>query len=87
MFFKGIFSKKLSISRGIELLSEYCKENGFDKDTQWKKTTHSKGLFAYHKHSHKMVSNNWVSCHPSRGAQKYSVWIDLISKDITEIAR
>lgn len=87
MFFKRLFSRKLSVSKGEQLLSEYCKANGFDNDTQWKKTTHSKSLFSYHKHAHRLISNNWVSCHRNRGDQKYSVWIDLVTKDITEIAR
>ncbi|MBU3111042.1 hypothetical protein [Clostridium lacusfryxellense] len=57
MYFKGLFTKKISIKKGVDLLSEYCKVNGFDDNTQWKKTTHSKGIFAYHRHSNKLISN------------------------------
>jgi len=88
MLFKGIFQKKISIKQGEKLLTEYCKENGFDNNAaQWKKTSHSKKFFAYHKHSNKRVANNWVSFHPSRGNDKYSVWIDLVSKEIREVLR
>ena len=87
MYFKGLFMKKISVRQGVELLSEYCKVNEFDDNTQWKKTTHAKHLFAYRRRLNRLISNNWVSCHPTRGDLKYSVWIDLVTKDITEIAR
>jgi hypothetical protein len=84
----GLFRKKLSITKGKELLSEYCVVNGFDNNTkQWKKSSHCKNLFAYRKHKNRLISNNWVSYHPTREGQKYSVWIDLVSQDITEILR
>ncbi|GEM_PF-2270444 len=87
MYFHGLFKKKLSIKKGKKLLIEYCKVNGFDDNTQWKKTTHSKSWFAYHSRSNRMISNNWVSYHPIRGNDKYSVWIDLVTEEIREILR
>jgi len=87
MGYRGIFLKKMSVSEGIELLAEYCTVNGFDKNTQWKKITHSTNFFGYRKKSNKLVSKNWVSCHPNRGDQKYSVWIDLVTKEIHELLR
>ena len=90
MYFHGLFKKKISIKQGEKLLTEYCKVNGFDDNTtQWKKTTHAKNWFEYHRHSRstRMISNNWVSCHPIRGNDKYSVWIDLVTEEITEILR
>ena len=88
MYFKGLFSKKLSINQGEKLLTEYCKENGFDDiTTQWKRSTHARHLFAYRRGSNKIVSANWVSYHPIRDNNKYSVWIDLVTKDIREILR
>ncbi|HEY8890473.1 MAG TPA: hypothetical protein VIM70_09480 [Clostridium sp.] len=87
MLFNGIFKKKISIKQGEKLLTEYCKVNGFDDKSEWKKTSHAKNFFAYHKLSNKRVSNNWVSYHPSRGNNKYSVWIDLVSKEIREVLR
>lgn len=87
MYF-GLFRKKLSINQGRELLNEYCVVNGFDDNSkQWKRPSHSKHLFAYRKRSNRTISNNWVSIHPTRGDQKYSVWIDLVSQEIREILR
>ena len=34
-----------------------------------------------------MISNNWVSYHPTRGNDKYSIWIDLVTEEIREILR
>jgi hypothetical protein len=88
MYFKGIFKKKLSIKQGEELLTEYCTVNGFDDiKSQWKRSKHSKHLLAYRKKSNRLISKNWVSYHPTRMNEKYSVWIDLVSKEITEILR
>jgi len=88
MLFNGIFKKKISINQGKKLLMEYCKVNGFDANTSpWKKTSHASNFFGYQKQSNKKVSNNWVSYHPSRGNDKYTVWIDLISQEIREILR
>ena len=87
MWHRVIFFKKISVKEGIKLLSEYCTVNGFDKNTQWKKTSHSTNFFAYRKKSNTLISANWVSCHPNRGDQKYSVWIDLVSKEIHELLR
>jgi hypothetical protein len=86
MYFGGIFMKKISIKQGEELLTQYCKVNGFGDDTtHWKKPRHSKHLIAYHKQAYRMIPNNWVSIHPVRGDYKYTVWIDLVSKEIREI--
>jgi len=88
MLFNGIFKKKISVNEGERLLTEYCSINGFDNITsQWKRTSHATNFFAYHKQSNKRVSNNWVSYHRSRGNNKYSVWIDLVSKEIREVLR
>ena len=88
MLFNGLFSKKISLKQGGKLLDEYCAVNGFDDITsQWKKPSHAKSLFAYHRRKNRMISKNWVSYHPTRGNAKYSIWIDLVSKEIREILR
>jgi len=88
MFLSGIFSKKTSIKKGKELLTEYCKENGFDNNTtEWKKATHSKHRFAYQIKSNTIISKNWVAFHYYRGNNKYSIWIDLVTNDIREVLR
>jgi hypothetical protein len=87
MYLKGLFKKKISIKQGKKLLIEYCKLNKFDENNQWKKTTHAKHWFAYKIHSRKMISRNWVSYHPIRKNDKYSVWIDLVTEEIIEIKR
>lgn len=88
MYIKGLFKKKLSIKQGEELLMEYCAVNGFDDKTKhWKEPSYSRHLYAYIKHSNKMIAKNWVSFHPTRGNSKYSVWIDLVSQEINEILR
>ena len=88
MFFNGLFRKRLTINQGKQLLTEYCKENGFDdNNTFWKTTSYSRHFFAYHRRSNKKVADNWVSFHPIRGNDKYSIWIDLVSKEIREILR
>ncbi len=88
MYFKGLFKKKISIKQGEELLAEYCKINGFDDiTTHWKKPSHAKHLFAYCVRSKKIIAKNWVSYHPTRGNCKYSVWIDLVTQEISEVLR
>lgn len=89
MFIKGLFKKRISIKKGEKLLSEYCVINGFDDVTiQWKRPKHhTNWILAYHRNKSRVVSNNWVSFHPTRGEYKYSVWIDLITEDISEILR
>ena len=88
MYFCGLFKKRISIKQGERLLSEYCKVNGFDDDSKhWKKSTHSTNWFAYRKRSNNMIANNWVSYHPTKGNYKYSIWIDLVTKEIIEILR
>jgi hypothetical protein len=88
MHLKGLFRKKLSVKEGQRLLTNYCKINGFDNDTtQWKDPTHDTHWFAYHKRSNKRVANNWVAYHPFRDNNKYSVWIDLVTKEIREVLR
>ncbi|MBW9154279.1 hypothetical protein [Clostridium estertheticum] len=88
MNLKGLFKKKLSIDQGEKLLEEYCNENGFeDNTTQWKEVTHSKSWIPYVRRSNITSSNNWVSYHPIRGKQKYSIWIDLITGEIREVLR
>ncbi|MCB2293940.1 hypothetical protein LGK95_10460 [Clostridium algoriphilum] len=88
MFFKGLFRRKLSIKQGKKLLTEYCKLNGFtDSSSQWKNTTYDKHWFPYFKRTNVMVANNWVAYHPTRGNDKYSVWIDLMTEEIREVLR
>lgn len=88
MYFNGLFRKKLSIKQGEKLLSEYCNANGFDgRTTQWKEVTHAKHWFAYRKRSNKIMSSNWVSYHYLRGKTKYSIWIDLVTREIREVLR
>jgi len=88
MYFSGLFRKRLSIKQGEELLTEYCRINGFDDNaTQWKKPKHSTHWFSYHKRSNRKIATNWVSYHHIRGNDKYSIWIDLVSEEITEILR
>jgi hypothetical protein len=88
MYFSGLFKKRLSIKQGEELLTEYCSINGFDDNTsQWKATKHATNWFAYQVRSKKLISNNWVSFHPTRGNDKYSIWIDLVTEEIREILR
>lgn len=88
MYFNQLFRKKISIRQGKRLLQTHCKLNGFDDNPElWKATTHRTHLFAYHRRSNNMVANNWVSYHPIRENLKYTVWIDLVSKEITEILR
>ena len=88
MLLNGIFTKKLSINQGEELLAEYCEENGFDDNTtQWKEPTHAKHFLSYHRRSNKMIAKNWVSYHLIRGNNKYSIWIDLATKEIREVLR
>jgi len=80
MKFKGLFKKKLSIKQGKRLLTAYCELNGFDDDNtqQWKKITHDKHLFAYHKRSNLKIVDNWVAYHLTRGNNRYSIWIYLV---------
>jgi len=88
MFLSGLFRKRISLKEGKELLTEYCKENGFDVNTtQWKNTTYAQNRFAYHRKSNKIVSRNWVAFHYLRGSNKYSIWIDLVTKEIRETLR
>jgi hypothetical protein len=88
MYFKGLFTKRIYIAEGEALLTEYCSINGFDDNTtHWKKPAHSKHLFAYRKCSNKRIAANWVSFHPTRDNNKYSIWIDLVTEEITEILR
>jgi hypothetical protein len=88
MFVSGLFKKRISISEGEKLLKEYCEENGFDDNsTQWKEPTYNKHWLAYHKRSYKMISHNWICYHLTRGNDKYSIWIDLVTKEIREILR
>ena len=88
MLFYGLFKKRISIKQGKKLLTQYCKENGFDDTTtQWKETTFAKHWFAYRKHSNKIISSNWVSYHYIRAKRKYSIWIDLITGEIRETLR
>ena len=88
MYFSGLFSKKISVQQGEELLTEYCKVNGFgDATTHWKKPSHAKHWFAYRKQSHKLIPNNWVSLHPIRENYKYTIWIDLVSQEIKEFLK
>ncbi|MBU3181836.1 hypothetical protein [Clostridium psychrophilum] len=88
MYYHGLFKKRISLRKGKRLLTKYCRVNGFDDDaTHWKETTHSRNWFAYHGRSNRRISNNWVSYHPIRGNDKYTVWIDLVSEEITEILR
>lgn len=88
MYFSGLFKKRLSIKQGEALLTEYCAVNGFnDINFQWKAPKHATSWFAYYVKSKKMISKNWVSFHPIRGNDKYSVWIDLVTEEIREILR
>jgi len=88
VYFNGLFRKKMSVNQGEKLLTEYCNINGFDDSTtQWKVPTHAKHWFAYHRWSNKKISNNWVTYHRFRGKDKYSIWIDLVTKEIREILR
>jgi hypothetical protein len=88
MFYNRLFKKKLSINEGEKLLTEYCKENGFDDHTtQWKEPTHNKHWYAYSKRSYKMISKNWICYHLIRGNEKYSIWIDLVTEEIREVLR
>lgn len=88
MHFNWLSRKKLSIRQGQKLLTEYCNENGFDDNSsQWKNPTHDTRLFAYHKRSNKIISNNWVANHLTRGNNKYSIWIDLVTEEIREVLR
>lgn len=88
MYFGGLFMKKISIKQGEELLREYCRVNGFgDNSTHWKKPSHAKHWFAYNKKAHSVAPNNWVSYHPVRENYKYTIWIDLVSKEIREFLK
>lgn len=88
MYFSGLFKKRLSIRQGEQLLTEYCRVNGFDDNTtHWKEPKHATHCFSYRIQSKKMISTNWVSFHPTRGNSKYSVWIDLVTEEIREILR
>lgn len=88
MYFRGLFKRRLSIKKGGKLLTDYCKKNGFEDDTtQWRKPTHAKHWFSYKIKSRKMIARNWISYHYIRNNVKYSIWIDLANKEITEIPR
>ena len=76
--------KRMPFRKGEQLLIEYCNVNGFDYAAQWKRPTHAKHWLAYRKQLNKIISTNWISFHPTRGNDKYSVWIDLITGEIRE---
>ncbi|WP_298847252.1 hypothetical protein [Clostridium sp.] len=84
----GLFKSRITVKKGKRLLADYCKLNGFeDNTTQWKKVTFAKHCFAYKINSHKRVARNWVSFHYMRENNKYSIWIDLVTEEITEVLR
>jgi hypothetical protein len=87
MNFNWLFRKKLSIKQAEELLTQYCQLNGFDDSTPWKAPTQATHWFRYRKRSNKIISKNWLAYHLKRGSEKYSIWIDLVSKEIREVAR
>lgn len=88
MYFHGLVRKKISIEQGMKLLTQYCKENGFDDNTtQWKETTYAKHWFPYRMRSNTIIVRNWVSYHRIRGKDRYSIWIDLVSDEIRDILR
>ena len=82
-----LLGKKLSLKQGEELLKQYCEENGFDDASPWKEPTHATHLFAHRRRSNKIISKNWLAYHLKRGSDNYSIWIDLVTKEIREVAR
>ena len=88
MYFGELFTKKISISQGEALLTEYCRVNGFEDDsTHWKKPSHCNHWFTHRRQPNRMASNNWVSYHPVKNNYKYTIWIDLVSKEIKEFLK
>jgi hypothetical protein len=88
MYFSRLFTKKISIKQGEELLTEYCKINGFgDNTTHWKKPNHVKPGFGFRKSSSKTTPNNLLCYHPTRENYKYTILIDLVSKEIKEFLK
>ena len=85
--FKWLFRKKISIEQGEELLKQYCDINGFDASSPWKNPTKATHFLGYRKRSNKIIAKNWIAYHLHRGNEKYSIWIDLVSKEIREVAR